>query len=71
LYWPERTPRFDFFTEPLIQFCNVLRPLLFCDVTQCRLVVTDVSGEPVQEYCLKDCLDLEDRTEELSGNVGD
>jgi hypothetical protein len=34
-------------------------------------LVTDVSGEAVQEYCLKDYLDLVDGTERLSGNVGD
>ena len=50
---------------------NVLRSLLFWDVTQRGLVVTDVSREPAQACCLKDCLDLEDGTERSSGNVGD
>jgi hypothetical protein len=52
---------------------------LFWDVTQRRLVVTDVSGQAIgpifedrdQEEFLLDCLTLEDGTDSLSQNVGD
>jgi hypothetical protein len=55
-----------------VSFCNFLRSLLFWDVTQRILVVSYRRfGSTCPKYCLKDCLDLEDGTERLFGNVGE
>jgi hypothetical protein len=47
-----------------------MRSSLFWDVTQRRLVVTDVSGQSVGAVASLDCLTLDDGTDRLSRNVG-
>jgi hypothetical protein len=51
-----------------------MRSSLFWDVTRRRLVVTDVSGQPIDpifkaQAVFLDCLNVEDETDWLSRNV--
>jgi len=46
-----------------------MRSSLFWDFTQSRLIVIEVTGQPIGPVSFLDCLALEDGTDNLSQNV--